>query len=91
MRPSLYDAGRGARVGCGAVSLRLEVIEELHDLPEAMEIKQWWWARRGRLQRSACVVGGTRGDSCMVAIGQADNKIGVESPTYADNFGLLPV
>ena len=47
MRPSLQDACLWARVGCGAVSLRLEVIEELHDLPEAMEIKQWWWARRG--------------------------------------------
>ena len=30
----------GTRIGCGAVSLRLEVIEELHDLPEAIEIKQ---------------------------------------------------
>ncbi len=88
---SLQDACLCARVGCGAVSLRLEVIEELHDLPEAMEIKQWWWARRGLLRRSACVVGGTRGDSCMVAIGQADNKIGVESPTHADHFGLLTV
>ena len=38
---SLQDACLCARVGCGAVSLRLEVIEELHDLPEAMEIKQW--------------------------------------------------
>ena len=71
--------------------MRLEVIEELHDLPEAMEIKQWWWPRWGRLRRSACVVGGTRGDSGMAAIGQADNKIGVESPTHADNFGLLTV
>ena len=71
--------------------LLLGVIEELHDLPEAMEIKQWRWARRGLLRRSACVVGGTRGDSCMAAIGQAENKIGGESPTHADNFGLLPV
>jgi len=91
LRPSLQDACLWARVGCGAVSLWLEVIEELHDLPEAMEIKQWRWARRGLLRRSACVVGGTRGDSCMAAIGQAENKIGGESPTHADNFGLLPV
>jgi len=27
----------------------------------------------------------------MAAIGQADKKIGVESPTHADNFGLLTV
>ena len=71
--------------------MRLEVIEELHDLPEAMEIKPWWGARRGLLRRSACVVGGTRGDSGMAAIGQAENKIRVESPAHADHFGLLTV
>jgi hypothetical protein len=91
LRPSIQDACLRARVGCGAVSLRLEVLEELHDLPEAMEIKQGWWARRGLLRRGACVVGGTRGDGCMAAIGEADNKIGIESPTHADNFGLLTV
>ena len=77
---------------CGTTPLLAEVIDEVDDLPEALEVQQGEGVTVGRLSGGwlQASVRPAHGNRCMRAIAQADNKIWINTPADADDLTSLP-
>ena len=79
--------------GRGTAPLLAEVIDEVDDLPEALEVQQGqgvtvWSLGRGLLPAS---VRPAHGNRRMRAIAQADNEVWINTPAEADDLTSLTI